>query len=395
MNNRTQYFIQILEKIGSPLMNAVIETSKADNSEQAQAKKIAELLSKSVQTSIALGELIDIGVMGEQSDSMRVALAGLSAPLIANIHRQTGQTPQEQDIKTITGAMQAVLSFSENFTPSPENTARLEALVAKGQSVDIHQIQAQYMRAFVPVINAVAEFPFGHQETKLMTMISSRLIARAEDIAAVLSENGDELEQKRIALAILNALAPIYAACHREETAKLTALNEDKRAALPKDSGGGISLDGLWKNFEIRAVLMETLVHSILGGTPVSSGSSQSPAVSQPAPVAESPAPPPAAPPAPPVEKPASPPPQSVEKPQNPPPAGNPMAMFAKKPSTPDSGAQEAPKPLENKDSPQPPVDKPVEPSPESGEKAGGEQKKSDKINPMAFFKTPPQTDEG
>src|SRR5690606_29690836 len=115
------------------------------------------------------------------------------------------------------------LTFAENFTPSPENTARLENLDAASPGGDIHQIHAQYMHAFVPVINAVAEFPFGHQETKLMTTISSKLIARAEDVAANLDGSSDEITQKRLALAILNGLTVIFAACYKAETDRIQA----------------------------------------------------------------------------------------------------------------------------------------------------------------------------
>ncbi|MDB2682785.1 hypothetical protein N9Z27_00860 [Alphaproteobacteria bacterium] len=412
MDTRAQYFIQVLEKIGSPLMAAIINFDKGLKDDGAQAKTIAGLLAKSVESGIALGELIDIGVMGEKSDSMRVALAGVSADLIGDFHRITGKTPGEKEIQAIATAMQAVLTFSENFTPSQENVARLDKLVADGSPVDVPQIQAQYMQAFGPIITAIAEFPFGHQEIKLMSSVSSRLIAKAEAITKSLNNSTDELTQKRMALGVLKALIPLYDSCHRAETARVMAMSDDERAAQPQDSGGGLLLDPLWERFETRATLLETLVNSIFGvEQEAASGAGDTQAPASPA-VAE----PPAAPTAPVQESsppddngnpmamfskkptddaaakestPSSPPPVQPSSP--PTDNANPMSMFAKKPSGNTSSAAPPSPPTTPPSTP--PVEKPVEQAPPAEQKDSGSDGDSgnNSGNPMSFFKNPPK----
>jgi len=404
MTPRAQYFVQILEKVASPLMSAVIASDQDAGDNGAQAKVIAALLGKAVQSGISIGDLIDISAMGEKSDSMRVALAALSAPLIADTHKQSGKVPDDGALKNISDAMQAVLTFSENFTPSPEHHRRLADLAAQAQVVDLPQIQIQYMQAFVPVIDAVQGFAFGHKETVLIGNISSKLIAQAEDLAASLYGTEDELLHKRVALGVLNSLTQLYATCHVQETARLMAMSDDERAALPKESNGGQSLDHLWEDFGRKAAIMETLAQSIVNGeTAAQSGaSSKAPDVSGvqsvgDAAVADAPSvvpessepPPPKTDAVKPVESPA-------------PASGNPMAMFAKKPTADDdadAGGEAAPaEPAATSPSPETPppqaapVEKPVEDTPSAVDNAGDDGGSSGKGNPMSFFKTPPQS---
>ena len=353
MNNRARYYTTILEKVASPLLQAVM--TRADSAEtadpMAQAQTMAGLIAQAVKTSIAFGEIIDIGAMGEQTDSMRVALAGLASPLVANHFTKTGKPVEEGDIKTLTMAMQAALGFAENFTPTPENIARLATLEPSAAATDIPQIQAQYMRTLAPIIQAVQEFSFGHQPGKLITDITAKLTTRAEHIAGELAGTEDELSHKRAALPVLAALATLYTNCHAAEVTRIQALDDDARAALPKD-GNGFALKTLWDNYDLQFALLETLIGSILGDeVPEQAGQGTS---------TEAPTPPPVETPAAPTEGESS---------------SNPMSMFAKKPEgdTPPPDAPEAPSPP------------PAEAAPSSDEPAAA--------NPMSMFTKKPDAD--
>lgn len=361
MSSRAEYLIQILEKLGSPLMAAIIgqpaQTKSADDAALVDAQKIASLLAKSVQAGIDMGNAADMGRAGLQDDSLRVALTALAAPLVAEQFRRSGRVPGDADIKRIVTALQAVMSFSENFTPSPENIERLKTLAAEGRAPDGHQVDIQYIHAFVPVINALGAFSFGQAEQKLIVDVASRLTARASEMGNSLLGAVPEPERKLCELVLLRALAPLYAASHQAETARLTALSDEQRMA--QASGGSSSLDAVWRGFETRAQMLEMLAKSLLPGSVAAAGKAgdskapaapavlQSPAPAQPAPVQSTPVQPPPA--------------------QSPAHTGNPMAMFAK--------------PKDAAEPPVPPMAPPpvAPPSSPPSSPPGG--------NPMSFFK--------
>ena len=310
-------------------MASVIEVNARLHNAQlsAEAQKIAELLAKTVQTGIDLGYALDLGPTGEITDSLRLALTGLAAPLIAGAYRNNSKTPTDTDIKKIVTAMQAVLSFAENFSADSDHTDRLKNL-SGGGTTDAAQNYLRNVYAFVPVVNAVGAFSFGQPEQKLIMEIAGRLAATVRQMgASVLGKDAD--------IHILNALAQIYAACHQVETARIMALSEQDRQKA------NLSLDPVWKNFDLRLAMLEALASGIASGA----GGGIAPAMPQ----------------------------------QTPPLAqdGNPMSMFAKKPDN-------NPPPQQP---PAPPQRQSQTPPPDSPPPSGG--------NPMSFFKGPPKkTDE-
>ncbi len=406
MDQRAQYLIQILEKIGSPLMHSVLQNLPASNQANlhAEAQKIAELLGRTVQTSIELGRIIDISKLGERGDSMRVALAAVAAPLIASIYRRNGAAPDEAALKRMTGALESVLSFSENFAPDEDNITRLQELRAEGRPTDHYQVYVQYMQAFIPVLDAISSFTFGQNESKLVMDVSSRLSAKASDIRQSLFGKVDPHLEKFVDLSILRVLADLYSACHMAETRRISGLSDEERTEM-----GQMSLAPVWALFDERIALLEALSRSIVPESATQSSGAQGvlPSVSapqappqissppQPPPItpAQSP-PPPKAPPAvsstpvqtAPAQAPVSQPAIQTQTPlqpaQAPLPEGlpassgqNPMAMFAKKPAAPETAKPPAPS-----TPPAPPTATP--------------QEGAAKTNPMAFFRPDTQNDD-
>jgi hypothetical protein len=303
MNHRAEYLLQVLEKIGAPLLASVIAVNArgTDSALHNEAQKIAELLAKTVQTSIDMSYALDLGPTGGMTDSIRVALAGLAGPLVAQFFQNNAKTPGDPEIKRLVAALQAVLSFAENFEANSENSDRLRDISANGGRVDAAQTHVQYIQAFIPVIGAVGAFPFGQPEQKLIMEVSSRLAAKAEQLRqSMFGELGDG--NKRAELGILKTLAEIYAACHRAETAKLQGMDDDRRAAA------GLSTDTLWKNFDLQTAMLEALAQGIVSGTSTvaatgSSGGGPKPAEPPPVEIPlQSAMPPPAAPQAPPAQ---------------------------------------------------------------------------------------------
>lgn len=399
MSLRAQYLIQILDKIGAPLMEAVTAARKPDSDDDVQgdAQIIASLLGKVVESSIAMNSALDLNTQDAQDDSLRVAMAALSGPLVAGQYKQNGKIPSEGDLKRIQTALQAVLTFGDNFTPSPEHAARLEKLPASGAPVDAHQINLQYVHAFIPVVNAVGAFSFGLPEQKLVMDISDRLVKRAVEMREALLPALSDDDQKLAELGILRALSVLYAAGHEGETKRLGALGD----AAPE----GSSMDPVWQGFDTRAAMLESLVKNVLPDGPA--GSSAEPAPIAAAAVAAAPIEAPIAPAAAAQESPVAPP---AAAPQAPPPTTPAAEPAQEQPAKPqifggggDSGggaeqppAATPPPPPPAAPPAPPPVTPPAEPPPaaapvvpetpaappqDDSAQAGG--------GPMSFFKAP------
>lgn len=387
MNQRAAYLLQILEKIGSPLMAAITEAAPGSGDAGSQdAQIMASLLAKTVQASIDLGHVMEVNPAEAMDDSLRVALAALAGPIVAGQYRKRGQIPEGAALRRVTGALQAVLTFSENFAPGPEIVQRLKELEARGQGVDPAQTQVQYVQAFVPVVEAIAEFPFGQAEQKLLMEVSGRLVKKSVELRETLLPGiSDEQDQKRAELGVLRALAEVYSASHRAETAKVMAMGEAARSA-------DLSMNSVWRNFDMRAAMLEALAGALVPVAGAQGGS----ASQSPAPPRQPEPPQPFTQPTAPSSPPAQVPPVQVSPVQQTPPASpekNPMAMFAKpKTEAPAVVPSDAPPPFAppaaaQSAAPPPPAVPEVPPSQGGAGESGSGEGQSGNRNPMSFFK--------
>lgn len=320
MNQRAEYLLRVLEKIGTPLMTSIMRAPGRSAAEETHkdAQRMAELLAKTTQASIDMAQAIDLGAMPDGGDSVRVGLAALAGELVGAHYRQSGKAPGDNDLRKMTAAMQTVLSYSENFMPGADATARLNNLEPLGQGADPQQTSLQYIHAFVPVVGAATAFPFGQPEQKLVMDIAGKLVQRAMEMREALFSSLDPAEQKRMELSLLGALAEIYAACHEAETARMMSLTEEQRTM------GGVGIESVWKAFYLRAGILEAMAREMVpgGGQGASSGGrAPAPAASAPLP------PPPSTPPAQPPMQPPAPPRSAPENPQDSG-SGNPMSFF-------------------------------------------------------------------
>ncbi len=394
MSQRVQYLIQVIEKIASPLLEAVtavqVRNPAVPPSIEADAQRIAELLGRSMQVSIDLGRLVEIDKLGiENSDSLRVALAALAGPIVASQYQALSRPPAEAETKRLVGALEAVMAFADNFSSSPESLERLKAVKAGGAPADAHQMMVQYLQAFVPVVDAVSAFSFGQPEKKMAQDIAGQIIKKAREILDQALPGVSPDMRPACELALTRSLAGFYAQIHRAEVARLVAAGV---AAPPENQQKAI--ESIWQNFELRAGLLASLAGNIVPGAGQGAAAAGSGSVAPVQPPAAAPppampaAPPPVAPPAgvPPIfakapvtpiseAPPAAPPPVQAENVQ-----GNPMSMFAKPK---EEAAIPPPAALPAAPPAAPPVQPPAAPPP-------AEEQKS---SPMSFFKGPPKED--
>lgn len=306
MAPRTQFLVQLLQKMGAPLMGAINAHSDGADDGQKDASAMAALLSESVKSGIALSQSMNLKTDDGDADAIRVALASLSAQLIADTYKNTGRLPNENDSRRLAKALESVIVFADNFAPANEHMQRLQTLEGTPPFFDPVQTSIYSIHALLPVISALGEFSFGQSETRLLQDVAERLSAKSKELQQKFSPDSGKMGE----LMVLQALAQIYAACHRAET---------KRLHEAGDQGGGeVSMEGVWSALEKDVSMIDVLMVAMSGATVQSTGKSGGgvkPAVETPI---EMPAP--AAPP-------AAPPPASA------PPAGggSPMSFFKKK----------------------------------------------------------------
>ncbi|MGZ9108283.1 MAG: hypothetical protein ACXW4B_05630 [Micavibrio sp.] len=260
MDQRTQFLIQVLEKIGGPLTAAVTVLPGQNDGDTAQdAKRVAELLNRSVQLGLSVAEGMNVRDEA-QADGVHLALAAFSSPLIAGHYMASGRVPGDLEIRRLSGALQAVLTFADTFTPAADSTMRLQNTEAGMAPADEALIHIQMLTAFAPVFQVVSGYAFGRAENKLIQEIAARLVERA----AMLREEifGDDLPTKtarQIELVLLRVLASLYAAAHAMEMQKLMALGDAARA-----TGSGVSMDPIWAAFDRGAEMARLVAEQIV-----------------------------------------------------------------------------------------------------------------------------------
>lgn len=259
MDQRTQFLIQVLEKIGGPLTSAAtILPVKGDDGSAQDAKRVAELLNRSVQLGLSVAEGMNVRDES-QADGVHLSLAAFSSPLIAGQYMATGRVPGDLEIRRLSGALQAVLTFADSFTPAADSTLRLQNTDAGSSPADEALIHVQMLTAFAPVFQVVAGYAFGRQENKLIQEIATRLTARAETMRTQLF--GDALpikEAKQAELILLKVLCGLYAAAHANETQRLMTLPDNDRSTT------SVSVDGVWTLFDRSADMARVVAESII-----------------------------------------------------------------------------------------------------------------------------------
>ena len=253
MTSKVHYLADILEKIGAPLVRAA---ARGDQSNEPQ--NIALLLSRSVQLSIEIGKIIDIDKAGADGvEALRVTLAALASPIVAQSFQSTGSVPSEAELNKIVTALESVMTFSDNFMPSDEQAARMGSLQAEGAAVDGYQSNIQYIQALSPVVDAVASFSFGQQEKKMVLDVCSRLVNEAKTVRKDSFPKAEGDDAKRIELGLLRGFGDIYAICHKQSVAKLSALKDPGPDAQSK------AASDVWENFQKRAAMIGVLAQNL------------------------------------------------------------------------------------------------------------------------------------
>lgn len=262
MDSRSRFLIQVLEKLGAPILSAVntVHSRDASGGERNEAERVAELLTKSVQSGIALASVMDVKGADSGGDSLRLALTALSAPMLSDMYVAAGKMPNENDIRRLVAALQAALTFADNFAPSHENIGRLMGINVNIALLDTTQIEIQFVHALIPAINAINVFSFGQPEKKLAQDVADRLSQRAAMLRkSLFGSITGQPDEKFADIGLLGALASLYATAHRAETEKLMALNDAARTKAAQSSDGLPSMDTVWRSYDKAESMLEAI----------------------------------------------------------------------------------------------------------------------------------------
>ena len=169
---RQKYLLELFENLGTPLLTAGAEATERDRliavqqgqkprdpDDQEEAERIAGLLKSTAELGLALSRQIDLRMVDDAAaDGVRLSLATLAAPLIANVYRVSGRTRSTLDIERMTGAMQTVTLFADNYNAAADATARMQALDDPFAPADGPQVHLMTLHALMPAIYAISTF---------------------------------------------------------------------------------------------------------------------------------------------------------------------------------------------------------------------------------------------
>lgn len=347
MTPRTLFLIQLIDRLGLPLMGAAQEADA--RSDKDMAETLAGLLGASVKLGLTMTGKMGLNEEDGDMDSVRVALSASAAHMISNYYKVHKSIPLDDAQSKLSNSVDAIITFAENFTAAQSHTARLKSLGNDKPLFDAAQSQIFFISAMQPVLAAVSDFSFGQSETALIKDITEKLQARATSLREALGGSGaDEGEDRFTELMILHTLGRMYADVHAAETKALEAAGKDTAP----------DIENVWTRFDTQLAMLEALLNVALpGDTPSQSGSSAAQAP-QPQAIAEAPPPP------------AEPTQAAPSAPQ-----GNPMGFFKK------------PEPVTRVETPPAEIERPVQPDTPPVPPAGDEAPKGDPSNPMSFFK--------
>ncbi len=260
IDTRTDFILQLLQKLGTPLMLAVNRHPSADPA--ADAKTMAALLSESVKISISLSQAMNLKEQDGNQDAIRVSLATLAAGLVGDFYSQHGRIPTDGDVNKITSSLQSVIVFADNFAPAAEHAKRLKTLDGTPPFFDAVQADIYAIHALLPAMAAIAEFSFGQQETKLLQEVAEKLRGEAKAFLAKSKAPSDDMGE----LVVLSALSQIYAGAHRAQIQTLKNTGSE---------GGMASMADIWMSFGKQVAMLDVLMGGVLGdgsGSAVTSG---------------------------------------------------------------------------------------------------------------------------
>ncbi len=257
---RAELLSVIMHDIGLPVIQGIVEVAEG-KSEEKVVEDVTELLKKTIDNAEEIKSLLDLLEDEEKDVSVRLNLATLSCHIIAAYYQKNKRLPTEAELERSVSSVDLLLTFSENYIPMerldgvfPEHLRGLSPLSRTVANL-------VYLKYYVPLIDAVADFSFGKTKTKMIQDVSEKLRTKASDLTGVLMGNTvPEHEQKSSELLILSSLIPLYCSCHEKEKERIMSLDEKTR----NDEESDTQIENIWKIFDKRMEMLTLLAKHIM-----------------------------------------------------------------------------------------------------------------------------------
>lgn len=275
MQPRHTYLLNIFEKLGTPLLAAVAEAIERDRvtaqqegrrfviSDTEEAERIAGLLKAAAEMGFGLSRQLDLRMTEPaEADGVRLTLAGISAPLVANLYRVAGRTPSTDDIERTAAALQTVTLFADNYSAAADANVRMQQLDQDFDAADGAQVQLNMIHALMPIVNAVCTFSFGRSEKDLLRDVLDRLSRTAQSLRDEFFGTLPERDALRAEISLLRSAAMIYSQVHFTEMSKLMYLDEDQRDRVDLNA----QLGTLWDQIDQRLAMLRLMAQALITG---------------------------------------------------------------------------------------------------------------------------------
>ena len=257
MDKKHQTFLQVFEKLGTPLIAAVNEVAARTggaSTEKEDAEKLAQLLTSVTKASIELSEKTDLTQSDADKDDLRLGLTSVVTPLIASLYQMSGKMPAGADAQRFSEAFQALASYVDNFVSIKDAANRIKQMEDGQFFADENQIRLQTLNTLVPIVNSVVAFPFGEQPGKLIRKVTDRLLSDARDIQGEVLPDLPKGEKEHAQLSLLKGMVIVYAQSHFAEMARIVSSQDQQ-----KREGSGLSMDPVWQAYDARIDMLKVL----------------------------------------------------------------------------------------------------------------------------------------
>lgn len=254
---KADFYTLISEKIATPLTMASEEfamRSEQPTKTEDLAQQIAMMLSKITALSIkAMGKL-DVKEHSENDgDALRLGLAGVVTPMVANHYRIKGQMPADEEIEKFATAIETVAKFGDNFQLPTESTLKLKTIEGVTVKGDENFVQLQYLQIFAPIMASIQTFSFGMPEHKMLQEVADKLVKRSRELSQEFFPDIEKEKETFARLSILRSLAMLFTQSYMGQMAKMMA-SQGQSGELPN-----ITLEDVWKQFDKTSAMINTL----------------------------------------------------------------------------------------------------------------------------------------
>ncbi|MGH1378541.1 MAG: hypothetical protein ACRBB3_06935 [Alphaproteobacteria bacterium] len=249
---QSTFISSVLPDIGLPLVRTIIENCKAED-EESITQEMEKLLALTVKSNDYIKDALEINDSNSENPDLHLLLSSLSSKIIASHYERTKASPTDKDLKQITGAINALLIFSENYAPIINLTDAYPENKDKPSLSPKHTTDLIYISVFLPLINAVSTFSFGLNPSRMIQNVSEKMGVRTTQIRShLLGDTLNDKDRKTAEIRILKTLIDLYSSCYMQEISRITEIGQSENQPQSNKQ----QIEHIWNLFENRVSLL-------------------------------------------------------------------------------------------------------------------------------------------